>query len=204
MKTAPPSAKAMYLSGISTATDTLSARLTRAQAAHRIGASVATVRRLEGDQRHPQVGADGTHWFDPKEVVAVAASRANAAVGRGKIRNARPAAEPRTPGEVAALVFERFEQRQSHTGVVIGYASNPKQCALCSTSGASLTESQLRKRAPNVPLEQDIPRVGVGELTQRLATLPGGEGGVVREVGEKTRHGLARTSSGYAAQLKES
>src|SRR5688572_23662542 len=47
-------------------------RLTRSQVADRLGMSLSTVRRLEGDRLHPKVGADNVRWFDANEVAALA------------------------------------------------------------------------------------------------------------------------------------
>lgn len=89
MENASVASKPSHLSVVSPANDT-AALLSRAQVAERIGASVATVRRYEGTLLHPHVDKDGTHRFDPKEVTALAASRANQALDRGTIRNAKP------------------------------------------------------------------------------------------------------------------
>jgi hypothetical protein len=176
MKNAPPTTKPPHLSVVSNANDTPATRLTRAQVAERIGASLSTVRRYEGDRLHPQVAEDGTHWFDPKEVTALAASRANQAIARGSIRNAQPVADARTRGEIAALVFERFEQRQSHAEIVIGLRVEPELVGeLFEQYCFGLTERQLRKREPRVPLVEDIEKVHRGELVQRLAALPEAE-----------------------------
>jgi hypothetical protein len=141
--------------------------------AERIGASVATVRRYEGTLLHPHVDQDGTHRFDPAEVTALAASRANQALDRGTIRSAKPAPDSRTRGEMAALVFERFEQRQSHAEIVIGLRVEPEVVReLFDQWCLGLTEGQLTKREPRVPLEADIPKASASELAARLAALP--------------------------------
>jgi hypothetical protein len=149
--------------------------LTRAQVAERIGTSIATVRRLEGKGLTPHVDDEGTHRFHPKEVAALAASRANEATGREKIRNPIPVPEARTRGELAALVYERFEQRQSHAEIVIGLRVEPETVReLFDQWCLGLVEGQLRKRAPNVPLEEDIERANSVGLANRLAALPDG------------------------------
>ena len=80
------------------------------------------------------------------------------------------------PGEIAALVFERFEQRQSQAEIVIGLRLVPEVVQqLFDHWGLGLTERQLRKREPRVPLEQDFDTVCADGLTERLATLPEGE-----------------------------
>ena len=108
MQSTTPPVKAAHLSVVPVADDS-QARLSRADVAQRLGVSVASVRRYEGSLLHPTVDKSGAHWFSIKEVTALAAARANEALDRGAIRNAKPAAEPRTRGELAALVFERFE-----------------------------------------------------------------------------------------------
>jgi hypothetical protein len=49
--------------------------LTRSGVAKRLGKSIATVRRMEGVELHPTLGADGVHLFDPGEVDDVACGR---------------------------------------------------------------------------------------------------------------------------------
>lgn len=48
--------------------------ITRSQVARRIGKSIATVRRLEGDKLHPTIGPRNIRLFDEGEVAAVAVS----------------------------------------------------------------------------------------------------------------------------------
>ncbi len=172
MQNAHPTAKPPQLSVVSNVDDTQT-RLSRADAAARLGVSVATVRRYEGSLLHPTVDSTGTHWFSAKEVTALAASRANQALDRGQIRNTKPAPEARTRGEIAALVFERFEQRQSHAEIVIGLRVEPEVVVeLFDQYCFGLTERQLAKRDPRVPVVDDIEKVSRTELAQRLAALP--------------------------------
>jgi hypothetical protein len=174
MENASTTAKTCHLSVVSSSNDTTTL-LTRKQVADRIGCSVATVRRYEGTLLHPHIDEDGTRRFDPKEVTALAASRANEALDRGAIRNAK-VADVRTRGELAALVFERFEQRYSHAEIVIGLRVEPEVVAeLFDQWCFGLTERQLRKREPRVPLVADIEQVSCTELAQRLASLPQAE-----------------------------
>jgi DNA-binding transcriptional MerR regulator len=153
--------------------------LTRGQVAARLGISVSTVRRYEGDKLHPTVDEHEVRWFDEKEVAALAATLANST---GAKRSASTSAamarapESRTAGEIAALVFERFEQRQSHAEIVIGLRLEPEIVAhLFEQYCRGLTERQLRKREPGVPLVEDIPHVRREELERRLAALPSDE-----------------------------
>lgn len=175
MKTPSPPEKTTHLSLVPNTNDGPK-RLTRAQVAERIGASVPTVRRCEGTLLHPEVVENGVHWFDPVEVTALAASRANTALSRGKIRNATPARESRTRGEVAALVYERFEQRQSQAEIVIGLRVEPETVReLFDQYCRGLIEAQLHRKRPNVPQHGDIATVSADELARRLAALPQSE-----------------------------
>lgn len=171
-------AKSQHLSVVARADD--NTRLTRAQVADRIGASVSTVRRYEGERLHSKTDENGVNWFDPKEVTALAAWRANQGVSRGRSRNVNTAeatsSDTRTRGELAALMFERFEQRQSLAEIVVGLRVEPELVReLFDQWCLGLTEGQLRKREPNVPLEADIERARTDTLARRLAELPEGE-----------------------------
>lgn len=175
MKTAPPTEKSPHLSLVKAAGESTK-RLSRAQVAERIGASVPTVRRYEGTLLHPHKDEQGVHWFDPKEVTALAASRANQALARGKIRNAAEVREPRTSGELAALVFERFEQRHSQAEIVIGLRVEPETVReLFDQYCRGLVDAQLDRKQPNVALDSEVVRVDADELERRLAALPEGE-----------------------------
>lgn len=118
----------------------------------------------------------GARTFFSAEVTALAASRANQALDRGAIRNEKPDPDTRTRGELAALVFERFEQRQSHAEIVIGLRVEPEVVGeLFEQYCLGLTERMLSKREPRVPLQRDIEIVHVRELEKRLAALPEAE-----------------------------
>lgn len=56
--------------------------LTRAQVAKRLGKSIATVRRLEGERLHPRRDAAGIHRFDAGEVARLASQLAIERGGR--------------------------------------------------------------------------------------------------------------------------
>lgn len=175
MEPATSSSKSQHLSVVANASDGKTQRLTRALVADRLGTSVSTVRRYEGTRLHPHADEDGVHWFDPKEVTALAAERANEQGGRR--RNASPTTKPvdeRTPGEIAALVFERFEQRQSLAEIVVGLRIEPDRVrALFDQWTVGLTEGQLRmNREPTVPREHETPRATPATLAARLAALP--------------------------------
>lgn len=121
------------------------------------------------------------HWFAAEEVAELATELANEPRMQRRLRNAaapvakgaaRPAA--RSADEVAALVFERLEQRQSLAEIVIGVRVAPERVReLHAQWSHGLVEHHLRTaRAPYGPLERDFVRVAAAELTARLAALP--------------------------------
>lgn len=152
-------------------------RLTRGQVATRLGISVSTVRRLEGTRLHPTIDSDDVRWFDGKEVASLAAELANATSSKRKgTRGTRSveATPARSQGEIAALVFERFEQRQSLAEIVVGLRVPPETVrSLFDQWSLGLTEGQLRlDREPSLPRAGDLHRVKAGVLAARLAELP--------------------------------
>jgi hypothetical protein len=152
-------------------------RLTRAQVADRLGTSISTVRRYEGERLHPRAGEDGVRWFDPQEVAALAAERANETGSRRRnAKAAASAADARSAGEIAALAFERFEQRQSLAEIVVGLRIEPALVrTLFDQWTVGLTEGQLRmSREPTVPRDEETPRASPTTLAARLAELPVG------------------------------
>ena len=158
---------------------------------------MSTVRRYEGDRLRPQVGAGGVHWFAAEEVAAFAAELANEPRMQRRLRNAagpgamgatgpgamgatgaRGAARPaaRSADEVAALVFERLEQRQTLAEIVIGVRIAPERVRELHVQWSQgLVAHYLRTaRAVCGPLERDFVRVEAAELAARLAALPEG------------------------------
>jgi len=147
---------------------------------------VSTVRRYEGDRLRSQIGAGGVHWFAAEEVAALAAELANEPRMQRRLRNAagpgamgaRGAARPgaRSADEVAALVFERLEQRQTLAEIVIGVRIAPERVRELHVQWSQgLVEHYLRTaRAVCGPLERDFVRVEAAELAARLAELPEG------------------------------
>lgn len=176
MSSAPGSRHLSVLSGAKTGQ---SARLTRGQVAARLDISVSTVRRYEGNRLHPTVDEHDVRWFDENEVAALAAEMVNKApakqTGRTPTSAAR-ATEQRSVGELAALVFERLEQRQSLAEIVIGLRVEPDTVrALFEQWCLGLTEGQLRMaREPRLPRRDEIPRARPVTLAERLAELPSG------------------------------
>lgn len=79
MTSTATSPESRHLSVVPTKDASKPGTLTRAQVATRLGVSVSTVRRYEGDRLHPRVGEDDVRWFDDKEVAALAVSLASRA-----------------------------------------------------------------------------------------------------------------------------
>jgi hypothetical protein len=89
------------------------------------------------------------------------------------LRKAKPVPDTRTRGELAALVFERFEQRQSQAEIVIGLRVEPETVReLFDQYCRGLVEAQLDRKHPNVQLEAEIEKVHRDELERRLDALP--------------------------------
>lgn len=167
-------------------------RLTRGQVSDRLNLSVSTVRRYEGVRLHPTVDENDVRWFDAAEVASLAAELVNkAATKRARGSLAATAHQARSPGETAALVFERLEQRQSLAEIVIGLRVPPETVrTLFDQWSLGLTEGQLRMhREPSVPRTNEIERVTAEKLAARLGELP---------EGQLTRISVARYRGAYA------
>lgn len=181
--------------------------LTRNQVAARLGVSLSTVRRLEGARLPVVRGADGVHRFAPAAVAALAMELAadpapagkRARPGRrgaGKVGQGAPAAHASRqgppadppPGELAARVFERLEQRQSLAEIVVGLRVAPALVReLHREWQRGLVEGELAQPEPVLPAgayrrarERFVDGAGLVAL---LAELP---------MGTRTRISLAR------------
>ncbi len=177
-----------------TANPANSTQLTRGQVAARLGISISTVRRHEGTRLHPTIDGDDVRWFDSNEVAALASELANTASGKRKTTEAsttREASPTRSTGELAALVFERLEQRQSLPEIVIGLRIAPEVVReLFDQWCLGLTEGQFRmQREPSVARVGDVERARPDKLAALLAALPGGE---------VTRVSVARMREAYS------
>ncbi len=179
MKPVSPSQESRRLSVVTTK-DPSATRLTRAQVAARLDVSISTVRRFEGSRLHPHVDRGDVRWFDPKEVAAIATELANEPRAERR-RNATSAAARATPqhspGELAARVFERFEQRQSLAEIVIGVRVEPDTVrALFEQWCLGLTEGQLQMaREPRMARESEVSHVQAEGVAALLAELPDGQ-----------------------------
>lgn len=87
------------------------AALTRDDVAKRLDVSISTVRRLEGTRLHPLIDGKGVRRFKASDVERLAKEMQ---AEQRSPRNAQKAvvrAAEIPKGELAALVFERLEQR---------------------------------------------------------------------------------------------
>ncbi len=150
--------------------------MTRSQVATRLGVSISTVRRFEGTRLHPTTDEHDVRWFKNEEVAALASELANA-----PSKSSRPmvgsSKTTRDAGELAALAFERFEQRQSLAEIVIGLRVEPAVVrTLFDQWCLGLTDAHLRNaRTPLSARENEIPRASVETLRKKLASIPTGE-----------------------------
>ena len=153
------------------------AALTRDDVAKRLGVSISTVRRLEGTRLHPLVDGKGVRRFKASDVERL--TKALEAEQRSP-RNAQQAvvrAAEMSKGELAALVFERLEQRHSLSEIVIALRVPPEDVReLYHTWLVGLWAGELQRKEPARPArhtDQDaIRRVTPEQLAQLLAGLP--------------------------------
>lgn len=141
--------------------------LTRKKAAAYLHVSVSTIRRMEGHELAPIVGKDGVRYFALEQVQAVATRKS-------RTREPHPHQFPgveRSPGEVAAAVFERFEQRHSLAAIVTALRVQPSEVrALYHEWRISLERGEQDRRDAAPP--QTTLTVPQRELARRLAALP--------------------------------
>lgn len=169
-KAASPTQKSRHLSALPGGD-----RLTRGQVAERLGVSISTVRRYEGTQLHPTVDENDVRWFAQAEVTALAARIANErsdkpSRGVGSTANA----PKRSAGELAALVFERFEQHQSLAEIVVGLRVEPLMVhTLFDLWCSSLTERYLRTAGEPMSVRKgEVRRATPAQLAALLNDLP--------------------------------
>jgi hypothetical protein len=82
--------------------------LTRGQVARRLGMSLSSVRRMEGEQLKPIVDARGVHHFEETEIQAVFV----------RVRRARAPHDERADGALAAAAFALFRSGADVIAVV--------------------------------------------------------------------------------------
>ncbi len=153
------------------------AALTRDDVAKRLGVSISTVRRLEGTRLHPQIDDKSVRRFKASDVERLAKELE---AEQRSPRNAQQAvvrAAEVPKGELAALVFEKLEQRHSLSEIVIALRVPPEDVReLYHTWLVGLWAGELQRNEPALPArhtDQDaIRRVTPVQLAQLLAALP--------------------------------
>jgi hypothetical protein len=149
-------------------------RLTRREVAELLQVSVSTVRRMEGTRLVPEVREDGTRLFSTDQVEAIGAA-VTRSVG---IRSHWVGEQRLSPGELAAEVFERFEQRQSLSEIVRTLRVRPKRVrALYHEWRLCLELGELQRNKEAAPARETLTSTYsrfVENLDELLATLPPG------------------------------
>lgn len=153
------------------------AALTRDDVAKRLGVSISTVRRLEGTRLHPSIDDKSVRRFKASDVDRLAKELE---AEQRSPRNAQQAvvrAAEMPKGELAALVFERLEQRHSLSEIVIALRVPPEDVReLYHTWLVGLWAGELQRKEPALPArhtdEDVIRRVTPVQLGQLLAALP--------------------------------
>jgi len=174
--------------------DLKQAALTRDDVARRLDLSVSTVRRLEGTRLHPLIDDKGVRRFKASDVERLAKELQ---AERRSPRNAQQAvarAAEMPPGELAALVFERLEQRHSLSEIVIALRVPPEDVReLYHAWLVGLWAGELQRKEPALPArhtDQDVIRRATPvQLAQLLAALPEKDAtriSIARVVGEVT------------------
>lgn len=135
------------------------------------------MRRVESTRLHPLIDRTGVRRFKASDVERLAKEMQ---AEQRTPRNAQPAvvrAAEMPKGELAALVFERLEQRHSLSEIVIALRVPPEDVReLYHTWLVGLWAGELQHKEPALPArhtDQDaIRRVTPVQLAQLLAALP--------------------------------
>lgn len=168
------------------------AALTRDDVAKRLGVSISTVRRLEGTRLHPSIDDKSVRRFKASDVERLAKELE---AEQRSPRNAQQAvvrAAEMSKGELAALVFERLEQRHSLSEIVIALRVPPEDVReLYHAWLVGLWSGELQRSEPALPArhtDQDAIRyVTPVQLAQLLAALPSNQStriSIARMIGE--------------------
>jgi hypothetical protein len=91
--------------------------LTRGQVARRLGLSLSTVRRMEGEQLNPIVGARGVRYFEETEIQTVLV----------RVRRTRMPDDERADGALAAAAFTLFRNGVAVVAVVKELRESPEK-----------------------------------------------------------------------------
>jgi hypothetical protein len=168
------------------------AALTRDDVAKRLGVSISTVRRLEGTRLHPSIDDKSVRRFKASDVERLAKELE---AEQRSPRNAQQAvvrAAEMPKGELAALVFERLEQRHSLSEIVIALRVPPEDVReLYHSWLVGLWAGELQRKEPALPVrqtDQEASRwVTPVQLAQLLAALPANQStriSIARVVGD--------------------
>jgi len=168
------------------------ASLTRDDVAKRLDVSISTVRRLEGTRLHPLIDDKGVRRFKASDVERLAKELV---AEQSSPRNAQQAvmrAAEMPKGELAALVFERLEQRHSLSEIVIALRVPPEDVReLYHSWLVGLWAGELQRKEPALPArhtDHEASRfVAPVQLAQLLAALPAKQStriSIARVVGE--------------------
>jgi hypothetical protein len=135
------------------------------------------VRRFEGSRLHPVISDKGVRRFKPEDVERLAAALAAEQNTPSRIEKAAIRASELPKGELAALVFERLEQRHSLAEIVIALRVPPDEVReLYHSWLVGLWAGELQRPEPALPMrrtEQDVVRrVTCEQLASMLAALP--------------------------------
>ena len=168
------------------------AALTRDDVAKRLGVSVSTVRRLEGARLHPLIDDKSVRRFKASDVERLAKELEAEQRSPRNAQQAMVRVAEMSKGELAALVFERLEQRHSLAEIVIALRVPPEDVReLYHTWLVGLWGGELQRVEPALPVrhtEQDaIRQVTREQLAQLLVSLPNNRStriSVARVVGE--------------------
>ena len=168
------------------------AALTRDDVAKRLGVSISTVRRLEGTRLHPSIDDKSVRRFKASDVERLAKELESEQRSPRNAQQAVVRAAEMPKGELAALVFEKLEQRHSLSEIVIALRVPPEDVReLYHTWLVGLWAGELQRKEPALPArhtDQDvIRRVTPVQLAQLLAALPSKQStriSVARMIGE--------------------
>ena len=153
------------------------ATLTRDDVAKRLGVSISTVRRLEGTRLHPSIDDKSVRRFKVSDVERLAKELEAEQRSPRNAQHAVVRAAEMSKGELAALVFERLEQRHSLSEIVIVLRVPPEDVReLYHTWLVGLWAGELQRKEPALPARHTdhdaIRRVTPAQLAQLLAALP--------------------------------
>jgi hypothetical protein len=157
-----------------------------------LGERISTVRRLEGTRLHPSIDDKSVRRFKASDVERLARELEADQRSPRNVQQAVVRAAEMPKGELAALVFEKLEQRHSLSEIVIALCVPPEDVReLYHTWLVGLWAGELHKE-PALPArhtDQDVIRwVTPVQLAQLLAALPSKQ---------STRISIARMIGGF-------